>query len=62
MSRALGYQPNGARYQVSREKPAQMLDLVLDRADWLPRGPAATTITGLEPCLSMFGLPTPAAR
>jgi RimJ/RimL family protein N-acetyltransferase len=59
VSRKLGYAEDGIEFQVSRGRPASTQRLRLDRATWLASGVGRfgpVTITGLEPCLSMFGL------
>ncbi len=57
VSRSLGYRENGSRFQISRGRPAELVDLVVERETWLSRGAPRTVVVGLEACLPMFGLP-----
>jgi len=56
VSRKLGYTEDGAERHVSRGQPATTTRLRLDRATWESTHAVPVTITGLEPCLPMFGL------
>jgi RimJ/RimL family protein N-acetyltransferase len=56
VSRKLGYAADGVGRQVSRGQPATTVRLRLDRPTWESTHAVPVTITGLEPCLPMFGL------
>jgi RimJ/RimL family protein N-acetyltransferase len=57
VSRALGYQPNGAHRQRRGSGVDTMVHLRLPRDAWLGAGRGAgVEIVGLEPCLPFFGL------
>jgi RimJ/RimL family protein N-acetyltransferase len=56
VSRKLGYAGDGISRQVSRGKAATMHRLRLDRASWEAYRTVRVSITGLEPCLPLFGL------
>ena len=56
VSRKLGYASNGVERQVSRGHPANTVRLRLDRPTWESKRAVRVTISGLEPCLPMFGL------
>ena len=56
VSRKVGYAEDGIRRQVRRDKPRTLIRLRLSRADWERRRRGDIEITGLEPCLSLFGL------
>jgi RimJ/RimL family protein N-acetyltransferase len=55
VSRKLGYADDGIFRQVSRGKPATMRRLRLDRASWQAHRTLQVDITGLDPCLALFG-------
>jgi RimJ/RimL family protein N-acetyltransferase len=55
-SNSLGYRENGREFQLRRGKPAEIINLRLDRADWFARERPLCTIDGLSGCLDMFGL------
>ncbi len=57
VSRKLGYAANGCERHVSRGRPATVQRFRLDRHAWEATHAVPVTITGLEPCLQMFGLP-----
>ncbi len=57
ISEKLGYRWDGTSRQARRGEPAEMIRLVLTRADWQATGPPGVTIDGLESCESWFGLP-----
>ena len=57
VSRKLGYAANGAERHVRRGRPATVQRFRLDRQAWEATHSVPVTITGLEPCLQMFGLP-----
>lgn len=56
VSRKLGYAPDGVRRVVSRGRPATLHRLRLARADWRPDPDLPVTLTGLDPCLPLFGV------
>jgi RimJ/RimL family protein N-acetyltransferase len=55
VTRALGYEPNGANPMVRRDKADRMLRFTMTREQWEMRRRDDITIEGLEPCLAMFG-------
>jgi len=55
VSRKLGYADNGTDWHVVRGKPVRGRRLVLDRDAWAAARTVPVEITGLEPCLPMFG-------
>jgi RimJ/RimL family protein N-acetyltransferase len=57
ISRKLGYAENGVDRQLSRGRPATVQRFRLDRQAWEATHSIPVRITGLEPCLQMFGLP-----
>jgi RimJ/RimL family protein N-acetyltransferase len=56
VSRKLGYAENGTDRYLIRGEPVASRRFRLDRATWLANRSAVVTITGLEPCLPLFGL------
>jgi RimJ/RimL family protein N-acetyltransferase len=58
VSRKLGYADDGIRRLVVRDRPVTSQRLRLDRESWLAHPTAQVEISGLEPCLPMFGLGT----
>ena len=57
VTRALGYRPNGSRWELSRGKPAEYLRFTLERADWEARRRDDITIEGLgDELLAFLGL------
>ena len=56
VSRKLGYVDDGIERQVSRGQAATVRRFRLDRETWQTTHAVPVTITGLEPCLPMFGL------
>ena len=56
VSRKLGYADDGLDRRVSRDGPAELRRLRLDRGSWQAHRTAEVTISGLRPCLPMFGL------
>jgi hypothetical protein len=57
ISRGLGYEPNGTMLHDRGGAPVRALEFVLTRSNWEPRRRRDIRIAGLEPCLSMLGLP-----
>ena len=57
VSRKLGYADDGVELYVQRGQPATSQRLRLDRATWEATRTVPVTITGLESCMEMFGLP-----
>jgi RimJ/RimL family protein N-acetyltransferase len=58
VSRALGYLPNGERFEARGDGLGVMVAYRLTRERWLASGQAATvTVSGFEPCRPLFGLP-----
>jgi RimJ/RimL family protein N-acetyltransferase len=55
-SQSLGYRENGRELHLRRGEPAEVVNLVLDRATWESRPRPDCTIEGLGQCLDMFGL------
>ncbi len=56
ISRKLGYQPDGIEIGVRDGRAEHMQRLRLSRADWLANRSIAVTVSGLESCLSLFGV------
>jgi RimJ/RimL family protein N-acetyltransferase len=56
VTRAIGYEANGDRLFVRGEGSARMLDFKLERGRWEASRRHDITITGLEPCLELFGI------
>lgn len=56
VSRKLGYERDGVSHQVRRGAPAEQIRLRLPRDRWSEIDRPAVTITGLTPCLPLFGL------
>jgi len=56
VSQKLGYSDDGVERLVRRGEAGTVLRLRLDRATWLARRTVPVTISGLEPCLTLFGL------
>jgi RimJ/RimL family protein N-acetyltransferase len=57
VTRSLGYANNGERIIDREGRRVRELRFVLDRADWERRRRDDIEIVGLEPCLSLFGIP-----
>ncbi|BCJ53416.1 putative succinyl-CoA transferase [Actinoplanes sp. NBRC 14428] len=55
VSRKLGYTDNGVEWHTVRGKRVTGRRLVLDRAAWAAARTTEVEITGLEPCLPLFG-------
>ncbi|MEV8509218.1 GNAT family protein [Actinoplanes sp. NPDC051475] len=56
VSRKLGYADNGTEWHVVRGERVPGRRLVLDRPAWAAARTTEVKITGLEPCLPLFGL------
>lgn len=56
VSRKLGYVDDGIERRLIRGRPQIMRRLRLDRQSWLAHRTGEVTISGLEPCLPLFGL------
>lgn len=56
VSRKLGYQHDGLSRKARRGAPAEQIRLRLPRDRWHETDRPAVTITGLTPCLPLFGL------
>ncbi|MEV4640365.1 GNAT family protein [Actinoplanes sp. NPDC049548] len=56
VSRKLGYADNGIEWHVVRGERIRGRRLVLDRDAWAAARTTEVEITGLEPCLPLFGL------
>jgi RimJ/RimL family protein N-acetyltransferase len=54
VSRSLGYRDNGRRMVERRGVLAELLELRLDRADWLGRDHVEVRISGLDECRDFF--------
>jgi RimJ/RimL family protein N-acetyltransferase len=57
VSRSLGYRDNGRRMVERRGVPAELLELRLDRADWLEQDHVEVRISGLDECRDFFIAP-----
>jgi RimJ/RimL family protein N-acetyltransferase len=57
VSRKLGYRDDGVGWYPVRDRPALSRRLRLTRADWQAARTVPVQIHGLQPCLSLFGLP-----
>ena len=57
VSRALGYRDNGRRTAERRGVASELIELRLDRADWLPRAHLDVQIVGLRECRDFFIAP-----
>ncbi|MGX6604522.1 GNAT family N-acetyltransferase [Micromonosporaceae bacterium Da 78-11] len=60
ISHKLGYQPDGITRDVLHGRPAVSERLRLTRTRWNETAHPGITLTGLTPCLALFGAPTPA--
>ncbi len=58
VSRALGYEENGDYYDVIRDERVRMVRLKLARDRWEAHRKYDVEISGLEPCLELFGVST----
>jgi RimJ/RimL family protein N-acetyltransferase len=58
VSRKLGYRDDGIERHVVRGRPATTRRLRLTRAGWKAAQAIPVQIHGLQPCLSLFGLPS----
>lgn len=56
VSRRLGYESDGIVQSIRRGKAATQIRLRLSRSDWERRRRSDITISGLEPCLPLFGV------
>lgn len=56
VTRSLGYEPDGWDVRSRKGAPQRMLRFRLDRDGWEGSRRHDVTVTGLEPCLAMFGL------
>jgi RimJ/RimL family protein N-acetyltransferase len=56
VSRKLGYTDDGIERHIVRDKPVVGRRLRLDRESWAAARRVPVTISGLDPCLKMFGL------
>lgn len=61
VSRKLGYRDDGVEHHAVRGKDATLQRLRLSRGDWQTHRSVDVRVDGLEACLPMFGLPSPAA-
>ncbi|WP_130797469.1 GNAT family N-acetyltransferase [Streptomyces otsuchiensis] len=57
VSRKLGYRADGCKRLVVRGEKVTEHRLRLSREDWRAHRRTAVSVTGLEPCLPLFGLP-----
>ena len=55
VSQSLGYRQLEGALALRRGKPDRLVEFVLDRDTWLARRRNDIEITGLEPCLELFG-------
>jgi RimJ/RimL family protein N-acetyltransferase len=60
VSEKLGYERAGEGLASPRGEPVRETKLELTRERWAAREQLPVTITGLEPCLPLFGVPRPA--
>jgi RimJ/RimL family protein N-acetyltransferase len=58
VSRALGYLDDGRRTVERRGAPAELLELRLERRDWLQQQHVEVEISGLDGCRDFFIDPT----
>lgn len=56
VTRSLGYEPDGWEVRARKGEPQRMLRFRMDRARWRAARRHDVALTGLEPCLAMFGL------
>ncbi|HYN75269.1 MAG TPA: GNAT family protein [Candidatus Limnocylindria bacterium] len=56
VSRSLGYRPNGEHLHARGDATDVMVHLRMTRDDWLAQPRPQVTMSGLEPCLPLFGL------
>ncbi|MDT0342875.1 GNAT family N-acetyltransferase [Streptomyces litchfieldiae] len=57
VSRKLGYRPDGITRDVLYDRAVVSQRLRLSAEDWAATARPEVTVTGLEPCLELFGLP-----
>ncbi|HSL56210.1 MAG TPA: GNAT family protein [Acidimicrobiales bacterium] len=57
VSARLGYEENGRRVEVRRDRADEMVLLRLTRERWAAGRRDDVAVDGLEPCLELFGLP-----
>lgn len=57
VTRHIGYRENGTNRAVNRGKAADVMRFEISKAEFANRGFPSVHVEGLEPCLSMFGLP-----
>jgi len=62
VSRSLGYRQQEGALELRRGKPDRLVDFVLDRETWRSRRRDDIEITGLEPCLELFGAAAPVSE
>jgi RimJ/RimL family protein N-acetyltransferase len=55
VTRSLGYEPNGVRYEAIEGRRRLMRHFRLTRERWLERRPFEAEIEGLDGCLELFG-------
>lgn len=56
VSRSLGYEPNGFETVARRGQPAETLGLRLTRPRWEAVARPEVELSGVEPCLELFGV------
>ena len=61
VSRALGYEENGDAILVSEGKSRRQVGLKITREQWEAHRKHDVEISGLEPCLELFGVAPEAA-
>ena len=59
VSARFGYEANGRRRAARRDAADEIVDLRLTRDRWAAHARDDVTVTGLEPCLALFGLAPP---
>lgn len=58
VTRKFGYSPDGAQVHAVEGQPRLQLRFVLQRDDWEPGRRSDIEVTGLDPCLELFGATT----
>jgi RimJ/RimL family protein N-acetyltransferase len=56
VTRALGYRPNGERYELRRGERARQLRFVMKRAEWEPGRRDDIVVEGIDACRPLFGI------
>jgi RimJ/RimL family protein N-acetyltransferase len=56
VTRALGYRPNGERFELRRGERARQLRFVMTRGDWEPHRRDDIVVEGIDACRPLFGI------